>query len=69
MQTCYQQWSTGHIVLRRALLILAALVVLLLVFSCRLRARYCSWLHRAWLKTGSKPVWLQQAEALTGDLS
>lgn len=65
--TTYPAYSLHRILLRRSAVILAGIVVLPVMLFRSDRARFYSYLHRVWSKTGDKPVWLQQAERLPCD--
>nr|WP_314267340.1 YbfA family protein [uncultured Moellerella sp.] len=58
----YNQYTQGQILMRR----IAAVTMGVLAFPFMLfypgRARFYSYLHRVWVKTSDKPVWLDQAE-------
>ncbi len=61
----YSIYPLHQIALRRSAVILTGILALPVMLFCRDRARFYSYLHRVWLKTSDKPVWLSQAE-LTG---
>ena len=60
----YTRFSLYRIILRRTFVVLAGVlsfpVVVFLPISRR--SRFYSYLHRVWLKTSTKPVWLKQTE-------
>lgn len=63
----YHAYPVHRIFLRRSVVLLAVLVTLPVMLFRTDRARFYSYLHRVWSKTSDKPVWLQQAEAASGD--
>jgi len=60
----YTRFPLYRIILRRSFVVLAGVlsfpVVVFLPISHR--SRFYSYLHRVWLKTSTKPVWLKQTE-------
>lgn len=63
----YQHYSPARIFMRRAaVLLIGALALPVMLFRAD-RAKFYSYLHRMWVKTSDKPVWLAQAEAVTCD--
>ncbi|KFK95143.1 MULTISPECIES: YbfA family protein [unclassified Serratia (in: enterobacteria)] len=63
----YHAYPLHRIFLRRSAVLLAMLLTLPVMLFRSDRARFYSYLHRVWSKTSDKPVWLQQAEAASGD--
>lgn len=63
----YHHYSPGRIFLRRAAALLIGTLALPIMLFRSDRARFYSYLHRIWLKTSDKPVWLAQSEAVTCD--
>lgn len=61
MYTPYPQW---YIVLRRTFVVVVGVATFpVMVFtSMSTRSRLYSYLHRYWLKTSTKPVWLEESE-------
>lgn len=63
----YRDYSPARIFMRRtAVLLLGALAMPVMLFRAD-RAKFYSYLHRMWLKTSDKPVWLAQSEAVYCD--
>ncbi|WP_087021685.1 DUF2517 family protein [Thaumasiovibrio subtropicus] len=58
----YQVYSLPNIVLRRAFVVLAGVVSFPFVLVTGNRSKFYSFLHRMWVKTSTKPVWLKQSE-------
>ncbi|TPG63963.1 DUF2517 family protein [Ewingella americana] len=58
----YTPYTLTRIITRRALVLAAGLLVLPVMLFRQDRARFYSYLHRVWLKTSDKPVWLAHAE-------
>ncbi|WP_041393960.1 DUF2517 family protein [Photobacterium profundum] len=60
----YKPFSLFKIILRRFFVVLAGLLSLPVVVFLPIstRSRIYSYLHRYWLKTSNKPVWLKQTE-------
>ncbi len=61
----YNIYPLYQVILRRSAVILLGMMALPIMLCRSDRARFYSYLHRVWLKTSDKPVWLDQAE-LTG---
>lgn len=59
----YHQYSSGRIFIRRSLVLILGIAAFPLMLFRSDRARFYSYLHRVWLKTSDRPVWLAQAEA------
>ncbi|OON38932.1 hypothetical protein BTJ39_16360 [Izhakiella australiensis] len=59
----YQSYSPLHIFLRRLTAVTIGVLALPFMLRRRDRARFYSYLHRYWIKTSNKPVWLSQAES------
>ncbi|MCW8327567.1 YbfA family protein [Photobacterium sp. SDRW27] len=61
MYTPYPQW---YIYLRRTFVVLVGVSTFpVMVFTPNsTRSRLYSYLHRYWLKTSTKPVWLEESE-------
>ncbi|KAA8999918.1 DUF2517 family protein [Affinibrenneria salicis] len=62
----YTRYPLHRILLRRSAVLLLGLLALPVMLFRRDRARFYSYLHRMWLKTSDKPVWLDQMEACAG---
>ncbi|CCP02551.1 hypothetical protein BN439_1479 [Erwinia amylovora Ea644] len=58
----YQHYSFGRIFLRRSLVLILGISAFPLMLFRSDRARFYSYLHRMWVKTSDRPVWLAQAE-------
>ncbi|ROR05569.1 YbfA family protein [Erwinia sp. JUb26] len=63
----YHSYSTTRIFMRRAAVVLAGVLALPVMLFRADRARFYSYLHRVWLKTSDKPVWLAEAESVCCD--
>ncbi|KLV09180.1 hypothetical protein ABT56_03015 [Photobacterium aquae] len=60
----YTLYSPFRILLRRTYVVLVGVVTFpVMIFTpVATRARLYSYLHKVWLKTSTKPVWLTQTE-------
>ncbi|EHD22488.1 MULTISPECIES: YbfA family protein [Brenneria] len=58
----YTAYPLYRIVLRRIAVVIIGVAALPVMLFRRDRARFYSYLHRVWLKTSDKPVWLAQSE-------
>ena len=58
----FNLYSPVFIFFRRTLLVLLAVLLAPLLLVASNRARFGSLFHRAWVKKGDKPVWLQSQE-------
>ncbi|MCL2894729.1 YbfA family protein [Brenneria tiliae] len=58
----YTAYPLHRIVLRRIAVVIIGVAALPVMLFRRDRARFYSYLHRVWLKTSDKPVWLAQSE-------
>lgn len=67
MTTTYKRYSALHILLRRAFALTVGIAALPVMLFWKDRARFYSYLHRVWAKTGDKPVWMEQAEQAACD--
>ena len=65
--TMYNAYPLHQVILRRSAVILAGLLALPIMLFRKDRARFYSYLHRVWLKTSDKPVWLAQSEMAPKD--
>lgn len=63
----YKAYPIYLIVLRRIFVVIAGVLALPVMVFWKDRARFYSWLHRVWVKTSDKPVWMAQAEQVTRD--
>lgn len=54
----YQQYPLYKIVLRRFGVIILGCLALPVMLFWRDRGKFYSYLHRVWMKTSNKPVWL-----------
>ncbi|RLM24006.1 hypothetical protein BIY29_09490 [Brenneria alni] len=63
----YTAYPLYRILLRRTAVVAIGLVALPVMLFRRDRPRFYSYLHRVWLKTSNKPVWLAQSEAAARD--
>ncbi len=63
----YTPYTLTRIITRRALVLAAGLLALPVMLFRQDRARFYSYLHRVWLKTSDKPVWLSHAEVAAQD--
>lgn len=62
----YVVYPWYRVVLRRIVVVLAGMLALPVMLFWPGRARFYSYLHRVWLKTSDKPVWLEQSEHAAG---
>lgn len=62
----YTVFPWYRVALRRVTVIVVGLVALPVMIFWHERARFYSYLHRIWLKTSDKPVWLEQSEQSGG---
>ncbi|OKP04881.1 YbfA family protein [Xenorhabdus eapokensis] len=58
----YRAYSWHQIILRRIGAISLGVIALPVMLFRRDRARFYSYLHKVWLKTSDKPVWLERSE-------
>jgi hypothetical protein len=60
----YKPFSLFKIIIRRFIVVIAGLLSFPVVVFLPISTRSCiySYLHRYWLKTSNKPVWLKQTE-------
>ncbi|CRY20347.1 TPA: YbfA family protein [Yersinia enterocolitica] len=58
----YNAYPLHQVMLRRIAVILVGLLALPVMLFRKDRARFYSYLHRVWVKTSDKPVWLAQSE-------
>jgi len=60
----YKKFSVFRIILRRVFVVLAGVLTfpVMIFFPISKRSRFYSYLHRFWLKTSTKPVWLEESE-------
>lgn len=67
----YTPFSVPRIILRRSLAILVGVFAfpVMVCLPVLTRSKFYSYLHRYWLKISDKPVWLQQAESWTKELT
>jgi len=63
----YTPYTLTRIFVRRALVLAAGVLALPVMLLRQDRARFYSYLHRVWLKTSDKPVWLSHAELASQD--
>ncbi|KAA8728936.1 YbfA family protein [Ewingella americana] len=63
----YTPYTLTRILVRRALVLAAGVLALPVMLFRQDRARFYSYLHRVWLKTSDKPVWLSHAEMASQD--
>lgn len=63
----YTAYPLYRILLRRVAVVVAGVLALPVMLFRRDRARFYSYLHRVWLKTSDKPVWMAQSDAAAGD--
>jgi len=63
----YQHYSPTRIFMRRAAALLIGTLALPVMLFRADRAKFYSYLHRMWVKTSDKPVWLAQSEAVSCD--
>ncbi|MGM3161167.1 YbfA family protein [Dickeya undicola] len=62
----YVVYPWYRVVLRRIGVVLVGILALPVMLCWRGRSRFYSYLHRVWLKTSEKPVWLEQSEHAAG---
>ncbi|NAT79145.1 YbfA family protein [Dickeya dadantii] len=62
----YVVYPWYRVVLRRTAVVLVGILALPVMLCWRGRSRFYSYLHRVWLKTSDKPVWLEQSEHAAG---
>ncbi|QHB33410.1 DUF2517 family protein [Yersinia canariae] len=65
--TMYNAYPLHQVILRRITVILVGFLALPVMLFRRDRARFYSYLHRVWVKTSDKPVWLAQSEMAPQD--
>lgn len=65
----YTPYTMTRILARRAFVIAAGVLALPVMLFRADRARFYSYLHRVWMKTSDKPVWLSHAEMATQDFT
>ncbi|WP_145554401.1 YbfA family protein [Yersinia canariae] len=65
--TMYNTYPLHQVILRRITVILVGFLALPVMLFRRDRARFYSYLHRVWVKTSDKPVWLAQSEMAPQD--
>lgn len=60
----YTPYPLPYILLRRTFVVLAGVITfpVMIFTSMSTRSRFYSYLHRYWLKTSTKPVWLEESE-------
>ncbi|AJI96237.1 YbfA family protein [Yersinia ruckeri] len=63
----YNVYPLHQVLLRRSAVILMGVLASPVMLFRRDRARFYSYLHRIWLKTSDKPVWLAQSESAARD--
>ncbi|GKW23521.1 YbfA family protein [Pectobacterium polonicum] len=63
----YTTYPLHRILLRRTAVVAIGVLALPVMLFRRDRARFYSYLHRVWLKTSDKPVWMAQSEAAACD--
>ncbi|MDR3433904.1 MAG: YbfA family protein [Rouxiella aceris] len=63
----YTPYSLPRMALRRSLVVLVGILALPVMLFRADRARFYSYLHRVWVKTSDKPVWLAQSEIAAQD--
>ncbi len=63
----YTPYTLTRILVRRALVLATGVLALPVMLFRQDRARFYSYLHRVWLKTSDKPVWLSHAELASQD--
>ncbi|WP_233961907.1 YbfA family protein [Pectobacterium versatile] len=63
----YTTYPLHRILLRRVAVVAIGVLALPVMLFRRDRARFYSYLHRVWLKTSDKPVWMAQSEAAACD--
>jgi len=63
----YPTYPAWLVVLRRLYALTVGIAALPVMLFWKDRARFYSYLHRVWSKTSEKPVWMEQAEAASGD--
>ncbi|GAA5217634.1 DUF2517 family protein [Corallincola platygyrae] len=59
----YSPYSTYKVVARRVTALLLGFIAFPFVFTTK-RAQLFSYLHRMWLKTSDKPVWMAQSQSV-----
>ncbi|MGF1729588.1 DUF2517 family protein [Photobacterium kasasachensis] len=66
----YKSFSQIRIFFRRVLVVLVGVISfpVMIFLSVDKRSRFYSYLHRYWLKTSTKPVWLEESEHGSQDL-
>lgn len=58
----YKAYGLMKIVLRRSLVVLGYLALLPCLPFMKQPAKYTSLLYRMWVKTSTKPVWIERSE-------
>ncbi|MGF1699091.1 YbfA family protein [Photobacterium makurazakiensis] len=66
----YKHYSTSYILLRRTFVVVAGVSTfpIMIFTSMYTRSKLYSYLHRMWLKTSDKPVWLIESEHAVEEL-
>ncbi|MDC9596398.1 YbfA family protein [Xenorhabdus anantnagensis] len=62
----YREYSLLQILLRRIGAVSLGVIALPVMLFRRDRARFYSYLHKVWVKTSDKPVWLECLEIASG---
>ncbi|CDL82717.1 YbfA family protein [Xenorhabdus szentirmaii] len=62
----YRSYSWYEVLLRRVGAIALGVIALPVMLFRHDRARFYSYLHKVWLKTSEKPVWLESSEMAAG---
>ncbi|MBI6549868.1 YbfA family protein [Xenorhabdus lircayensis] len=62
----YREYSWHQVLLRRIGAIVLGVIALPVMLFRRDRARFYSYLHKVWVKTSDKPVWLESSEIAAG---
>ncbi|PHM29890.1 YbfA family protein [Xenorhabdus budapestensis] len=64
----YREYSRHQVLLRRVGAVALGVTALPVMLFSRNRARFYSYLHKVWVKTSDKPVWLERAEIASDTL-
>ncbi|MBA0018245.1 YbfA family protein [Xenorhabdus nematophila] len=65
----YREYSWHQVLLRRIGAVALGVIAFPVMLFRRDRARFYSYLHKVWLKTSDKPVWLECSEMAAGHRS
>ncbi len=58
----YHEYSRTQVLARRAAALSAGILAFPIMVFYPQRAKFYSYLHKVWVKTSDKPVWLERSE-------